>query len=183
MNPVYHNTHNRRSFIKKTTTLAGTLSLAPSFLWAHSSNDPSAEFHVAFLSDPHIPEDPNDGWNGFLPIDNMQKVIPNVLKSQAQATIINGDAARLIGTVADYQVLKRLLQPVAAINLILRSSEGTLRATKNLAVSGMIEAVRDQTKIVDTKQINAVLMQPHWRHNQQLEPVQPIAMTNKEKNK
>lgn len=71
----------------------------------------------------------------------------------------------------------------AAINLIIRSAEGTLRATKNLAVSGLIEAVRDQTKIVDTKQINAVLMQPHWRHNQQLEPVQPIALTNKERSK
>lgn len=69
----------------------------------------------------------------------------------------------------------------AAINLIIRSAEGTLRATKNLAVSGLIEAVRDGTKIVDTKQINAVLMQPHWRHNQQLEPVQPIALTNKER--
>ena len=60
------------------------------------------------------------------------------------------------------------------LNLIVRSSEGTLRAVKNLCVGGLIEAVRDQTKTVDLKQINAVLMQPHWRHNQQGEPEQPI---------
>lgn len=65
-----------------------------------------------------------------------------------------------------------------AINLILRLSEGTLRAVKNLCVGSMIEAVRDQTKIVDLKQVNAVLMQPHWRHNAQDEPAQPPVVTN-----
>ena len=62
----------------------------------------------------------------------------------------------------------------AALNLILRSSEGTLRAVKNLCIGSLIEAVRDQTKIVDLKQVNTVLLQPHWRHNQSDEPQQPI---------
>lgn len=62
----------------------------------------------------------------------------------------------------------------AALNLILRSSEGTLRAVKNLCLGSLIEAVRDQTKTVDLKQVNAVLLQPHWRHNQSDEPSQPI---------
>ena len=65
-----------------------------------------------------------------------------------------------------------------AVNLILRLSEGTLRAVKNLCVGSLIEAVRDQTKIVDLKQVNAVLMQPHWRHNAQDEPAQPLLVTN-----
>ncbi len=65
-----------------------------------------------------------------------------------------------------------------AVNLILRLSEGTLRAVKNLCVGSLIEAVRDQTKIVDLKQVNAVLMQPHWRHNAQDEPAQPLVVTN-----
>jgi len=65
-----------------------------------------------------------------------------------------------------------------AINLILRSSEGTLRAVKNLCVGSMIEAVRDSTKTVDLKQVNAVLLQPHWRHNQQDEPTQSVVFTN-----
>jgi type II secretory pathway predicted ATPase ExeA len=65
-----------------------------------------------------------------------------------------------------------------AVNLILRLSEGTLRAIKNLCIGSLIEAVRDQTKTVDLKQVNAVLMQPHWRHNAQDEPSQPLIHSN-----
>ena len=65
-----------------------------------------------------------------------------------------------------------------AVNLILRASEGTLRAVKNLCVGSLIEAVRDQTRTVDLKQVNAVLMQPHWRHNARDEPAQPVVHTN-----
>jgi type II secretory pathway predicted ATPase ExeA len=65
-----------------------------------------------------------------------------------------------------------------AVQLILRSSEGTLRAVKNLCIGSLIEAVRDQTRTVDLKQVNAVLMQPHWRHNNRDEPAQPLIQTN-----
>lgn len=66
----------------------------------------------------------------------------------------------------------------AAINLISRSSEGVLRSIKNLCLGSMIEAVRDREKVVDTKQVNAVLMQPHWRHNRESEAHEPIRFTN-----
>lgn len=66
----------------------------------------------------------------------------------------------------------------AAINLINKSNGGNLRATKNLCVGGLIEAVRSQTKTVDIQQINSVLNQPHWRHNNQLEGVEPLIFTN-----
>ncbi len=52
---------------------------------------------------------------------------------------------------------------VEALALIVRSGEGLLRRTRNLCVSSLIEAVRDQTRIVDLKQVNRVLIQPHWR--------------------
>ena len=61
-----------------------------------------------------------------------------------------------------------------ALNLILKMAEGVLRSLKNLCIGAMIEAVRDQTKIIDLKQVNAVLMQPHWRQNQSDEPQQPL---------
>ena len=61
-----------------------------------------------------------------------------------------------------------------AANLITRASEGTLRAVKNLCIGSLIEAVRDRTKTVDLKQVNAVLLQPHWRHNQTNEPTEPV---------
>jgi MSHA biogenesis protein MshM len=65
-----------------------------------------------------------------------------------------------------------------ALHLILRSSEGILRAVRNLCTSSLIEAVRDRVKTVDLKQVNAVLMQPHWRHDTTGEPVPPLAHTN-----
>ena len=50
-----------------------------------------------------------------------------------------------------------------ALALIVRSGEGLLRRTKNLCLGTLIEAVRDQTRIADLKQVNRVLVQPHWR--------------------
>ena len=50
-----------------------------------------------------------------------------------------------------------------ALALIVRSGEGLLRRTKNLCLGTLIEAARDQTRIADLKQVNRVLVQPHWR--------------------
>ena len=50
-----------------------------------------------------------------------------------------------------------------ALALIVRSTEGLLRRARNLCLSCLIEAVRDQTRIVDLKHVNRVLIQPHWR--------------------
>lgn len=50
-----------------------------------------------------------------------------------------------------------------ALALIVRSSEGLLRRARNLALSSLVEAVRDRTRTVDIKHVNAVLIQPHWR--------------------
>lgn len=50
-----------------------------------------------------------------------------------------------------------------ALALIARSSQGYLRAAKHLTVASLIEAVRSQTRTVGLKEVNAALMQPHWR--------------------
>ena len=50
-----------------------------------------------------------------------------------------------------------------ALALIVRSGEGLLRRTRNLCLGALLEAVRDQVRIVDLKQVNRVLIQPHWR--------------------
>jgi hypothetical protein len=50
-----------------------------------------------------------------------------------------------------------------ALGLIVRSSEGVLRRARNLCLGSLLEAVRDRTKTVDLKQVNRVLLQPHWR--------------------
>ncbi len=55
-----------------------------------------------------------------------------------------------------------------AMQLIARSSEGALRATKNLCIGSLLEAVRDRTRTVDLKQVNRVLLQPHWRRRENM---------------
>ncbi len=55
-----------------------------------------------------------------------------------------------------------------ALALIARSSEGILRKARNLSISCLLEAVRDQIKTVDLKQVNQVLIQPHWRSHRDL---------------
>ena len=50
-----------------------------------------------------------------------------------------------------------------ALALIIRSGEGLLRRTRSLCLGSLLESVRDQTRTVDLKQVNRVLLQPHWR--------------------
>ncbi len=55
-----------------------------------------------------------------------------------------------------------------ALALIVRSTEGVLRRAKNLCLSVLIEAVRDQTKTADIAQVNRALIQPHWRNHREV---------------
>jgi type II secretory pathway predicted ATPase ExeA len=50
-----------------------------------------------------------------------------------------------------------------ALELIVRSSEGILRRARNLCLGALVEAVAQKTRTVELKQVNAVLIQPHWR--------------------
>jgi len=56
-----------------------------------------------------------------------------------------------------------------AVELIIRSSEGVLRRTRNLCISAMLETVRDRKKVVGLDQVNRVLMQPHWRKDHDID--------------
>lgn len=66
----------------------------------------------------------------------------------------------------------------AALNLINKVNNGNLRATKNLCVGGLVEAIRSQTRTVDHTEINRVLDQPHWQQSNQLEGKEPVVFTN-----
>jgi MSHA biogenesis protein MshM len=55
-----------------------------------------------------------------------------------------------------------------ALALIVRSAEGIIRRARNITLSCLLEAVRDQTKTVDLQQVNSVLRQPHWRNAQDI---------------
>lgn len=55
-----------------------------------------------------------------------------------------------------------------AVDLITRASDGILRRVRNLSISAMLETARDHAKAVGIDQVNRVLMQPHWRTDQDL---------------
>ena len=56
----------------------------------------------------------------------------------------------------------------AAIELIIRSSQGNLRLCRNLCYGSLIEACRETKKIVTITHVNNVLVQPHWRSHEEL---------------
>ncbi len=50
-----------------------------------------------------------------------------------------------------------------SLALIARSSDGVLRAARNLTLATLIEAVRAQKKQAGLELVNKALLQPHWR--------------------
>ncbi len=55
-----------------------------------------------------------------------------------------------------------------ALALIVRSCDGVLRKVRNLCLSCLLEGVRDRKKTIDTAIVNRVLIQPHWRNEQDM---------------
>ena len=58
-----------------------------------------------------------------------------------------------------------------ALSLIIRSSDGILRNSRNLCLSCMIEAVRSRKKTIGIDNVNTVLIQPHWRIEKDIEHI------------
>lgn len=71
-------------------------------------------FHLALLSDTHIPADQKNGHRNFNPWENLKQVVPQVTETEPEGVIICGDAARLEGLEGDYRELRTLLEPIAA---------------------------------------------------------------------
>ena len=107
--PTLWNTQsNRRNFIE-----SGVLTTILMGIPGTQAQDESS-FHLALLSDTHIPADRSNEYRGFRPWENLKRVIPEVLAVKPESALINGDAARLTGEVEDYRELKKLLEPLAA---------------------------------------------------------------------
>ncbi len=102
---------NRRQFLRTGLTLAGGLAVLGS---CRSHPEPrTGGAPWAFLSDTHLPADPENNYRGFYPYRNLEKVLPQVASSHAKGVVITGDLARLTGQAGDYENLKKLLTPVA----------------------------------------------------------------------
>jgi 3',5'-cyclic AMP phosphodiesterase CpdA len=66
----------------------------------------------AFLSDTHIPADPEDNYRGFYPYRNLRKVVAQISADLPEGLIITGDLARLEGLRDDYVNARKLLSPI-----------------------------------------------------------------------
>ncbi len=91
----------RRGFVLSALPLGGLLARteAPAPRWA-------------LLSDTHIPGNPANEYRGFRPFENTLKAISQVSEIRPDGVVICGDLARLEGEMADYENLKRLLDPL-----------------------------------------------------------------------
>ncbi|GAA5497027.1 3',5'-cyclic adenosine monophosphate phosphodiesterase CpdA [Rubritalea halochordaticola] len=102
---------NRRDFLVRSAAAAGVMMTSSHYLFGAEGKE--KPFRLALLSDTHIPENPPDGWNGYEPIPNFEKVVAHVIQARPDAAVINGDVARLKGTVGDYRKFKELLKPMS----------------------------------------------------------------------
>lgn len=98
---------------------------------------------LALLSDTHIPADATETYRGFSPVDNLSKVVPQVVASGTDGALIGGDLARLEGLPGDYERFRSLLAPVTAkmsVGLVLGNHDhraNFLAAFPETAASGV----------------------------------------------
>jgi Icc protein len=100
----------RRRFLESATL--GALVLGVGGISARGADDAEKTFHIALLSDTHLPADKEEAFRGFKPWENFTKITPEVVEAKPELIILNGDGARLEGKVADYEALQMLLKPM-----------------------------------------------------------------------
>ncbi len=106
---IFYQPVTRKQFLKQLGGMAALLTVP----YPSIGRSPQKEVHWALLSDTHIPENKLDAYRNFQPYQNLTTVVPQVMKSQPQGVLINGDVARLTGELGDYQNVKALLNPLA----------------------------------------------------------------------
>jgi len=100
---------NRRDFLTTTVKYAGVAMLSSFDLIAQKR----ADFNrLALISDTHIPADDNESYREFFPTRNFRKVVKQVAAAKPEASIINGDLARLTGEKTDYVKLFDTMSPL-----------------------------------------------------------------------
>ncbi|AMY11091.1 3',5'-cyclic adenosine monophosphate phosphodiesterase CpdA [Luteitalea pratensis] len=102
----------RRQFL--VTAGAAAASLTFTRLSVSAAQGPAHPLRLALLADTHIPANPADRSRGFSPVDNLAKVVSQVLATPADGALVGGDLARLKGLPEDYARLHEMLAPVLA---------------------------------------------------------------------
>jgi len=95
-----------------------------------------------------------------------QDIQSRVTYSVLVPRLASDDMESFIRRELDAVALSHATLTPEAFGLIVRAAEGYLRRARNLCVGSLLEAVRDRTRTVDLKQVNRVLLQPHWRERE-----------------
>jgi len=103
---------NRRSFIKNSIFAAGAVSLGITEITYAADGDVT---RWALLSDTHIPADRALQNRGFFITQNLDKLLPQVVKSKPDGIGITGDIALTRGLPEDYVVAKEYVEQMAKI--------------------------------------------------------------------
>src|SRR6266516_1719229 len=111
---IFHQPVNRRKFLGSSAKALALLALARRTVAVGQEAPEAAKpVRMALLSDTHVPADSKNEYRKFLPWENLKTVVPQVIESRPEGVILNGDAARLTGELADYEAVKQLLAPLA----------------------------------------------------------------------
>lgn len=104
---------SRKQFVKKSLQLTGSL-LTLGYLYNPlKASAPKKVYHFAFLSDTHVRAYKGEQYRGFFPYKNLETVVEQVLGSQSEFMLIDGDVARLDGQLGDYVAVKDIIDPVS----------------------------------------------------------------------
>ncbi len=109
---LFHRPISRKRFLQVSAASLGVLCLTAQGRPLQAEEE-DACWHLALLSDTHIPADAAEEYRGFRPVENLQAVVPGVVHAAPDAVMLSGDAARLEGKREDYQRLREVLGPVA----------------------------------------------------------------------
>ena len=111
---IFYQPVNRREFLGHSARALILLALSKqTHVLGQGAADAEKPVHLALLSDTHVPADSKNEYRKFLPWENLKTVVPQVIESRPEGVILNGDAARLTGELADYEAVKQLLTPLA----------------------------------------------------------------------
>ena len=92
------------------TFAAGVVALGPRCLFGDTQNDC---VRWAFLSDTHIPREPDRRCWGLNPYQNLREIVARIESDLPDGVVITGDLARRNGRIKAYDNLKTLLTPIS----------------------------------------------------------------------
>lgn len=106
---------------------------------------------LALLSDTHVPADPAETYRGFAPVQNLTRVVPQVVSAKVQGALFAGDIARLQGLPEDYARVRELIAPITSAmpagfvlgNHDHRANFSTAFTPGTSAVKGKLATTRD----------------------------------------